>query len=68
MDTQYDTGFNPGEHGYMPNRVAMFGDNGWIVNHDELPTLVIESNTGWFCVLPSVYESEWMPIARAMLG
>lgn len=63
-----DESFNPADYGYLPSRVSQYGNNGWIVVHDELPPLVIENGDGWYCILPNVYDADWMPIARAVFG
>ena len=63
-----DAEFNPANYGYLPRKVSMYGENGWLVVDDTLPPLVIESGTGWYCILPNVYDLEWMPVARAMFG
>lgn len=60
--------YNPGEHGYEPRNVAMYGDNGWIVTHKDNPTLAIEDGTGWYCVLPDIYDQDFIPIARSLFG
>ena len=60
--------YNPADDGYMPSRVREYGEHGWIVTHKDNPTLAIEDGTGWHCVLPDVYDSNWMLQARALLG
>lgn len=60
--------YNPGNEGYDPLRTKEYGNNGWIVTHKDKPTLAIERGTGWYCVLPTVYEQDFIPMARALFG
>jgi len=59
--------FEPQYWGYSTRDVKPFGDNGWVIASLDLPVIAIEAD-GWFCLLPTVYEQEWVPQARAMFG
>ncbi len=60
--------YNPADEGYSPHRVSLYGENGWIVVDDELPPLAIEAGTGWYCLIPDIYNADFMPVARALFG